>query len=97
VIEKGADLKYVKIQTSLLYERSFAEASPSVRGTWLTLMLVAGRNYHGGRIVGAAKFSKHDWHWHGQSTRKLADAVCKAGLATWDNDDLLLLGYDISA
>lgn len=70
-------------------------ASDAALGAWVRLCSTSAIPLLGGRFEGAKAMRDLDWMRLAQVTRKAVQAVVAAGLAKWDGDDLVLIGYDL--
>lgn len=92
-------MKRVFLQVAPLLEGTWLALPASLRGFWLQLQAYASAQENGGRIAGAKSWRSPQWLMTLGAGGKPATitALVSEGLARWDGDDLVIVGYDLDA
>lgn len=89
--------QYVTSDTNLksVTNPNWAHLTPHARAGHDELERLSGLNVTGGRIRLAKQFSNRDWQRMALTTKGIIEEMVTAGWATWDGEDLVLVGYDL--
>ena len=102
-------MRYHAVHRAWLRTPPAAGVSDAVIGTWVRVSAFAAdieagmpdervsrhRPLGRARVAGCRRWTPRAWLSTCDTTRKAVDAVVLTGLAAWDNDDLILDGYDL--
>jgi hypothetical protein len=102
-------VRYHAVHRAWLRTPPAAGASDAVIGTWVRVSAYAAdveageadervtrhRPLGRARVVGCRRWTRRAWLSACDTTRTAVDAVVRAGLASWNDDDLILDGYDL--
>ena len=102
-------MRYHAVHRAWLRTPPAAGASDAVIGTWVRVSAYAAdveageadervtrhRPLGRARVVGCRRWTRRAWLSACDTTKTAVDAVVRAGLASWNDDDLILDGYDL--
>jgi hypothetical protein len=102
-------VRYHAVHRAWLRSPPAAGVSDAVIGTWVRVSVYAADSEAGeadervtrhrplgrARVVGCRRWPRRAWLSACDTTKTAVDAVVRVGLASWNDDDLILDGYDL--
>ena len=90
-------LRFPAFENQTIRRSEWALASDLALATWLRVATQAAIAENGGRFVGAASWDDRAWTVMAGVSKAGVDATVEAGICTWADDALVVVGYETKA